>query len=291
MKIIYLNRNINNNLTIIILIKMSVQESNTFYLYTTGIADWCELNKTFGYWTNELSRHVFNSIPLRFTRIIITHSDILDDFNGIMSMEDLKKNQTIQEINTQLQLEYTRDSRIVSSNFQTTPLDFEQIRISNRVHLIIDFAHVFVDYSNIPYGLNVVYLGYVGEHQIIENNMCTRYIKNFFQVNLTNTTNTTNTIHTYINKLSDTNRFSPLKQDYPPDNIRDIMKKIRKNLGLEFKKIYGDYTYFDSIFNEANIPTHSEIVDIIMDKIMDTEDTEDTIVTNIVIEMKTRFLS
>ena len=267
---------------------MSVQESNIFYLYTTGIADWCELNKTFGYWINELSGHVFNSIPLRFTQIVITHSDILDDFNGIISMVDLKKIQTIREINEQLQLEYTRDSRIVSSNFQITPLDFEQIRISNHTHLIIDFAHVFNDYSNIPNGLNVVYLGYVGEHQIIEHNMCTRYIKNFFQVN---TTNTTNTIHTYINKLSDTNRFSPLKPDYPPDNIRDIMKKIRKNLGFEFKKIYGDYTYFDSIFNETNIPAHSEIVDIIMGKIMDTEDTEDTIVTNIVLEMKTRFLS
>jgi hypothetical protein len=266
---------------------MSHQDSNTFYLYTTGIADWCELNKTFGYWTNELSAHVFNSIPLRFTRIVITHSDILDDFNGIMSMGELKKNQIILDINTQLQLEYTRDSRIVSSNFQTTPLDFEQIRMSNHTHLIIDFAHVFVDYSNIPIGLNSVYLGYVGEHQIIEHNMCTRYIKNFFQVNFDDTTK----VHTYINKLSNTNRFSPLKPDHPPDNIRDIMKKIRKNLSLEFKKIYGDYTYFDSIFNEANIPAHSEIVDIIMGKIMDTEDTEETIVTNIVVMLKIRFLS
>ena len=265
---------------------MSIQESNTFYLYTTGIADWCELNKTFGYWTNELSTHVFNSIPHRFTQIVITHSDILDDFNGIMSIVDLKKNQIIQEINGQLQLEYTRDSRIVSSNFQITPLDFEEIRISNCPHLIIDFAHVFNDYSNIPNGLNVVYLGYVGEHQIIENNMCTRYIKNFFKVNLDNTIK----VHTYINKLSDTNRFSPLKPDYPPDNIRDIMKKIRINLGFEFKKIYGDYTYFDSIFNKTNIPVHSEIVNIILGKIMDTEDTEETIVTNIVLEMKTRFL-
>jgi hypothetical protein len=152
--------------------------------------------------------------------------------------------------------------------------------------LIIDFAHVFNDYSSIPDGLNVVYLGYVGEHQIIEYNMCTRYIKNFFQVNLDNTTK----VHTYINKLSDPNRFGPLHTDYPPDNIRDIMKKIRINLGLEFKKIHGDYTYFDSIYNEANIPAHSEIVDIIMGKIMDSEDTEETIVTNIVQMLKIRYL-
>ena len=61
---------------------MSSQSSNTFYIYTTGIADWCVLNKTFGYWINELSAHVFKSIPLRFTQIITTHSDILDDFIG-----------------------------------------------------------------------------------------------------------------------------------------------------------------------------------------------------------------
>jgi len=267
---------------------MSLQESNTFYLYTTGLADWCELNKTFEYWTHELSEHVFNSIPLRFTHIIITHSDILDDFNGVMSITDIKKNQIIQKINTQLQLEHTRDSRIVSSDFQITPLDFEEIRISNRAHLIIDFAHVFNDYSNIPDGLNVVYLGYVGENQIIEYNMCTRYIKNFFKVNFDDTTNT---VTTYINKLSDTNRFSPLHLDYPPDNIRDIMKLIRIKLGLEFKKIYGNYTYFDSIFNEENIPAHKEIVDIIMENIMNTENTEEIIITNIVLMMKIRFLS
>ena len=162
--------------------------------------------------------------------------------------------------------------RIVSSTFQTTPFDFFE-----KPYVIIDFAHVFDD-SN-P-NLNVVYLGYVGEQQIIEYNMCTRYIKNFFKVN------DDNTVTTYADKLSDVTRFSPLKKDYPSDNIRDIMKKIRIKLGLEFKNKYGNYDLFDSIFNQANIDIHTRMVSIIMDNIMNTDNVEDTIVDIVIDNIK-----
>ena len=243
---------------------------DTFYIYTTGISDWCDLNKTFKYWEDELCKDVCGLIPQRFSRISIFHSDILDDFNGVMSVTNQKKIQTTNEINNRLQLERTRDSRIVVSFFQTTPLNFI---LSSQPHIIIDFAHVFND-SNPK--LNVVYLGYVGELQIIESNMCTRYIKNFFKVN------DDNTVTTYINKLADSSRFSPLKKDYPSDNIRDIMKKIRIKLGLEYKKKYGNYEVFDSIFNEANTEIHMKMVAIIMDNIMNTDNIEDVIVNTVI---------
>ena len=245
---------------------MSSQE--TFYIYTTGIADWCNLEKTLKYWEDKLCSHVCSLLPQRFTKIEIVHSDILCVFNGIMSITNEKKNQVILDINSRLQLEYTRDSRIVSSIFYSTPLN-----VFERPHIIIDFAHI---YNILDPNLNIIYLGYVGEEQIIEYNMCSRYINNFFKVN------DDNTVTTYINKLSDENRFSPLYKDYPSDNIRNIMKKIRIKLGLIYKNKYGNYDLFDSIFNESNTEIHSKMVSIIMDNIMNTENNEDTIV-NIVI--------
>jgi hypothetical protein len=250
---------------------MSVNQiEETFYIYTTGIADWCDLNKTFKYWEDELCTDVCKLIPERFSKIEIVHSDTFDDFHGVMSITNQKKVQTTNEINSRLHLEHTRDplGRIVSSTFQTTPFDFFE-----KPYVIIDFAHVFDD-SN-P-NLNVVYLGYVGEQQIIEYNMCTRYIKNFFKVN------DDNTVTTYANKLSDSTRFSPLKKDYPSDNIRDIMKKIRIKLGLKYKNKYGNYDLFDSIYNEQNTEFHMQMVAIIMDNIMDTNNNEDVIVDSII---------
>ena len=246
-------------------------EQDTFYIYTTGIADWCDLNKTFKFWEDELCKDVCKLIPQRFSQIEIVHSDTFDDFDGVMSITNQKKVQTINEINRRLQLEHTRDSRIVSSIFQSTPFDFFE-----KPYVIIDFAHVFND-SN-P-NLNVVYLGYVGEQQIIEYNMCTRYIKNFFKVN------DDDTVTTYANKLSDTTRFSPLKKDYPSDNIRDIMKKIRIKLGFEYKKKYGNYELFDSIFNESNTDVHKKMVSIIMDDIMNTNNNEDVIVDTVMLSI------
>jgi hypothetical protein len=251
---------------------MSNSQQDTFYIYTTGIADWCDLNKTFKFWEDELSKHVYELIPQRFSRISIFHSDILDDFNGVMSVTNQKKIQTTNEINNRLQLERVQNSRIVSSFFQTTPLNFILI---SQPHIIIDFAHVFNDTKLNVFNdskPNVVYLGYVGEQQIIEYNMCTRYIKNFFKVN------DDNTVTTYANKLSDTTRFSPLNKEYPSDNIRDIMKKIRIKLGLEFKNKHGNYDLFDSIFNEHNTEVHSKMVTIIMDNIMNTYNSEDAII-------------
>jgi hypothetical protein len=145
-------------------------------------------------------------------------------------------------------------------------------------HIIIDFAHV-INNNN----LNVVYLGYVGEKQIVESYMCTRYINNFFRVN------DDNTITTYIDQLSNQNRFSPLIQDYPPDNIKKIMEQIRRRLGFDFKQKYGNYSYFDSIFNEENVDIHQRIVDIIMYNIMNTDNNEETIITNIIKHLKTLY--
>ena len=50
---------------------MSSQE--TFYIYTTGIADWCNLEKTLKYWEDKLCSHVCSLIPQRFTKIEIVN--------------------------------------------------------------------------------------------------------------------------------------------------------------------------------------------------------------------------
>ena len=252
-------------------------QSETFYIFTTGIADWCQLDKTFAYWNDHLCLHICSLIPYRFKYIEIVHSDIFDDFNGVMSITNDIKNNTMNEINRRLQFENRHNIRIVSSRFQQIPLNLDEIATLNN-HIIIDFAHV-INNNN----LNVVYLGYVGEKQIVESYMCTRYINNFFRVN------DDNTITTYIDQLSNQNRFSPLIQDYPPDNIKKIMEQIRRRLGFDFKQKYGNYSYFDSIFNEENTDIHQRIVDIIMYNIMNTDNNEETIITNIIQHLKTLY--
>ena len=257
----------------------ATNQSETFYIFTTGIADWCNLEKTFAYWNDHLCLHICSLIHYRFKYIEIVHSDIFDDFNGVMSITNDIKNNTMNEINRRLQFEnvHKRNIRIVSSRFQQTPLDLDEIATLTN-HIIIDFAHV-INNNN----LNVVYLGYVGEKQIVESYMCTRYINNFFRVN------DDNTITTYIDQLSNQNRFSPLIQDYPSDNIKKIMEQIRRRLGFDFKQKYGNYSYFDSIFNEENVDIHQRIVDIIMYNIMNTDNNEETIITNIIQHLKTLY--
>jgi len=39
---------------------------NTFYIYTTGIAEWCTLHYTFKYWQDTLINRICGLIPKTF---------------------------------------------------------------------------------------------------------------------------------------------------------------------------------------------------------------------------------
>ena len=50
---------------------------DTFYIYTTGIADWGDADSTLAAWQKFLCKQICDMIPKRFKYIHITHSDIL----------------------------------------------------------------------------------------------------------------------------------------------------------------------------------------------------------------------
>ncbi len=149
-----------------------------FHLYTIGIADWGNINP------DESVLKVWNDILLpkiielllraNFTRIIVHHHDILEDFDN-RRKNNFQRN--INQILSQKDTEINSSKSLIESTFIKEPIDFHQISYP---HLIFDFAHLF-DYMYIPGHnksvpiiretkeimprLNVIYFGYLGERE------------------------------------------------------------------------------------------------------------------------------
>jgi hypothetical protein len=261
---------------------------NTFYIYTTGIAEWCTLHYTFKYWQDILINRICGLIPKTFNSINITHSDILlsltnndnDDNNEIS-----KKNRTQSDINRLLVDDLSIDPRIKSCVFQKEPLDFLEIGSSAKPYIVLDLAHIFSYLSPTqvyisghydepigpPMTLNVIYFGYIGQDQVDwDSKMCKRYITN---TNCIKINPETGEIVTFITKLFDPIRFKLDNHELfdPSEKITKIMKNLRFEISKIFKNKYGDYEKFDEIFSDNNRSIHEYMVGIIIDKIMDSD--------------------
>jgi len=300
----------------------SLQSKPLFYIYTTGIADWGNLDKLLLFWNKLLCDHVCSLIPPRFD-IKILHSDILLELTYGIGPNHMILDQKVyltEQINLLL-LENLENERIVESSFQTEPLNFREIR-GKIPYLIIDFAHlfkyskdlinispngsvkVFQNYNDLELNddgleLNVIYVGYLGENQILDSKLSKRYISllNFFRVN------DDNTVITIINKLLNKIRFNQLLDQElfdPTDRIDIIMKQIRRKLQDKFREKYiqknssglglirVDYQKFEEIFNKPEI--NKEITRMIMDYIMDDVINQNDIILRIFNTMEQRII-
>lgn len=236
---------------------------DTFYIYTTGIAEWGDLSQSLEFWHTNLCKQVCGLIPMRFKNIFITHSDILE------SIVKEKIDETYANILDKVQHDLEIDSRIKDSTFQTEPLDFINISRQTDPYIIIDIAHIF-EYvrdnssGNVTrafikgaYGeprgdmmtLNVVYPGYKGGY--LNNTV-------FFRVN------EDNTITTYINKLLDSSRFSDFDLHNPNIKIEELFNQIRKKLYDKIREKYGSLQNYDKQRDLIEKEMKKKLVDLIM---------------------------
>ncbi len=268
-----------------------------YNIYTTGIAEWGQLENMFKYWNDTLCTKICSCIPPSFNAINIIHCDTL------VQVSDEDKPIIIRKINDNLWNIANRNLRIRNIIFQTTPLNFEKIKIDNIPYLIADLAHIFSytginDYHN-PRGstevyisghygesegsrifLNIFYPDYVGQEQrdtdlFITSREIIECDTNIIQIN------DDGLFRSIINFLSNKSRFKEFDNNYPLTRIRSIIKQIKSRLQTKFKNEFGNYDQFDikyNSLNEACIQRYQQMLKFIIKLIMETDLEEDIIV-------------
>jgi len=167
-------------------------ESNIFYLYTTGILDWMNHGQLFDRWNMEIRTHIINLIPNKY-KVIIHHYDPLH-----VEPNELNIQKNILISNDK------RNNRVLDSFFHNEKFPFTH----ELPYIILDFAHIFYYTHNkhivktntiyessepiIEKNLYCVRFGYVGSKNDIENSPSQYKI---FEVNYDGS------ITTYIDKM------------------------------------------------------------------------------------------
>jgi hypothetical protein len=230
-----------------------------FNIYTTGIAEWYNLNLLAKKWNETIRDIIIDKIPFKY-KIKIIHSDILLE----LKPNNITKEKILDDIYTKVCLEDINSSeRIIESNFISTEHNYREIELS-KDYIILDFAHIFsynnknkIKDNNI-YNLNVLYLGYLSIFQIDEKFSFQYMLKsNFLNIEEDN-------IITYIDKMIELNYiFEPSNPNY---KIKEIFIKIRIKLMNEWRKKYGKVS--DDFDNRYNSHLNSQLVYYIIDYIM-----------------------
>ncbi|VVU95461.1 hypothetical protein CPAV1605_1212 [seawater metagenome] len=230
-----------------------VMNDDTFIIYTTGIANWGDINTVLKSWIeNNILENILSMIPSFYKNVQIHHYDPIINVTETSIPKNL-----INEIQTRL---YTNDinyPRIIQSLFfQERLLDVKL----KKNYIIIDFAHVFKytkkrdvveiagnykESNKEEKKLKTVYIGFIGNSIDLKNNDCIshRIIKsNFFRVK------DNRTVETYIDSMIENNyNFDPM---YPQDKIVEIVSVIKKFLMGVWREKNGIVNDdFDEIFN------------------------------------------
>ena len=192
---------------------------DTFYLYTTGIANSGLFNfedqNLVTHWNNSVRDKVLGTIFKRFNKIIINHYDPLYSEGGETRKSFLTNNKQ-NDAKTYIQKKLINvDNKIerVNSTFHKRVLPIQQFTeytFKNHPYLILDFARVFTEYPSVKtvaihnqiYKLTVLRIGFLGNYH---------YMFNFklFQIH-------EDGIKTYIDKMIESNIEYPLSD---PINI------------------------------------------------------------------------
>jgi len=144
------------------LVKYNNNDNNkTFYIYTTGIADW---NGSFDgsmileIWKNCRYKNIINQIPEQFNNIIIEHYDPLIDPTTKKKYTDTQ--QIEEQINEVINKQDSEAQKILNKQTKQTFiknfLNFANIEkiTKNKHYIILDFAHIlnyFYNDDNIYY--------------------------------------------------------------------------------------------------------------------------------------------
>lgn len=273
----------------------------TFYVYTTGLCEWGELDKAARSWIEFLRDSILRNIPEQFNNIIIEHYDplntdagekhididikrtIIDDFNGLVVANDNR---------------LSNPRRRITSRFFSEELPIRNLQ-RNNPHILLDIAHIVaylppnalgqkqVQLNFGPktiFNINSVYPGYCGSLQI-DRGFSSQFIgrSNFLRVNADGT------VITYIDRMYQRlyHREIDIKS-YPQDFIRAIFISIRDRAFAEYKRIHpgevGLIDKFEGIFTQdISQIIVMNIIDLIMgDRPLTKEQIIDTIYREIV---------
>ena len=132
-----------------------VSDDNTFYIYTTGIANWGHSdNVLINAWKNYRYKNIIGQIPKEFKNIVIQHYDPIllisngdDDFDT--HQENIKNiipviNQILSEQdNKSLTTDKKTKQTFIQESFDHNTID------KNKNHIILDFAHIYDFYYNL----------------------------------------------------------------------------------------------------------------------------------------------
>jgi hypothetical protein len=236
----------------------SKKDNNTFVIYTSGIANWVDVDTIIKNWIGyNILNNILTLIPDTYTNIKLRHYEPL--YYGVENAKKIHPSQ-VKKIKDLLQNNDLKYDRVTQSLF--FPESLPDIKMT-KDYLIIDFAHIF-QYTN---QIGIVKLaGHYNENDLFEKKLKTVYIgfignpidenlngdivshgiilNNFFKV-LDN-----GQVETYIDKMIQMNYdFDP---KYPQDKINHIINNVKKNLMNKWREIYDkvDDT-FDKQFNNT----------------------------------------
>jgi hypothetical protein len=254
------NTNTNNTNT-----NINTNQSNsndTFYIYTTGIANGLD-DTLINIWRDCRYKNIINQIPGNFTNIVIHHYDpIIKDYNTSTLYTDVETNSIIDKIKNILN---KQDSESNSNSIKTkqtfTKKYFDYSKINrSQPYIILDFAHLFVycyeksindyyivtqeDYGNNIYNnkihnLNCIYIPFTYTcdsfwesikyfEYYTQTNRITSYMELFLKIfdDSFNTQYKTIINRTYLYKKYDDTKHENIIIYHHVDDINDILNKI-----------------------------------------------------------------
>jgi hypothetical protein len=237
---------------------MLPKKLTTFYIYTTGMANFGRIETIADKWNKHVLENILQQIPPIYTEIKMFHYDPL---LGIYDADERKKQaQNFNDfLNKPLKYIYLKYKKMFSINFIPDKLDIAQIESP---HIIIDCAHVFrydkmVGHVSIGdhyndrnvnlIKLNAIYLGYFGGDTDADNmfELLARSPKLF-------TVNETRIVTTFIDKMIE-NKYA-YNEDYPNDIIMDIINKVKMHAFAQIRKMYGKVNdYADKLISSIII--------------------------------------
>ena len=182
-------------------------DSKDFYIYTTGIADWDNIDQTPTQWINYILHTVIRCIPPSFNKIIINHYDPLYNIGTNISIITTKKNVIIQKINNTV---IANDIKASTSQITITSIFHNAILNDTSIHdphILLDFSRAILKYDirskklkmiDSKKEINGLYIGYVGA---IDSDESTRFSKLYQIQNNFFTVSDAGIVTTYIDKL------------------------------------------------------------------------------------------
>ena len=256
-------------------IERKVPDKKVFSIFTTGIADWCNLETILPYFYNTLLPHIKKIIGNDYN-IEIIHSDILQGGNELVEMNKAKKDKCIKDIILMINKE--TKGNVIRNEFTHESLNFSGIPKENS--LLLDFAHIFL-YTSKPgsvlssidnkvYEIPCLRFGYVGEWKDYKdhnfNTIPYHILPNKFHLFEIN--HQSGKVTTFIDKLIRLGYINKEPMHEPVDIFNNYLVLLQKTGFPIFKKLNDKLDGIALIYDKVIMKLKYVLLDIMIEEIM-----------------------